>query len=130
MKSEIENLVENIRGNKNFKNAECKNYFKVEKVGRKHSANWNQTDSIPNFNQKYSDPIHIDTNHTNSNQTIPSDSKNIGSIHDSSDICAIEKILALLVHSTVPAPQIFLYGLQVTPRHHHMAHHKKAWQLK
>ena len=75
--------------------------FEVEKVGRKNSINWNHTDSIVNWNRKYSDSIHVDPNHTNWNQPIPSDSTNIRSIHDSADIRAIEKILASSVHSPV-----------------------------
>ena len=57
-------------------------------------VNWNHTDSILNWNQKDSDSINIDTNHTESNQPILADSKNIRSIHDSDDINAIENILA------------------------------------
>ena len=54
-------------------------------------------------------------NHTNSIQTIPADSINIGSIHDSSDIRAIEYILTLPVHSLVPASPIFFYGSASNP---------------
>ena len=36
--------------------------------------------------------------------------KNIGSIHDSDDICAIEKILASPVHSPIHASRIFTYA--------------------
>ena len=43
-------------------------------------------------------------------QPIPYDSTNIESIHDSANICAIEKILTSTVHSTVPTLPIFLYG--------------------
>ena len=49
------------------------------------------------WNHKYFDWIHIDPDHTDSNQPIPDDLKNTGSIHDLADICAIEKILTSLV---------------------------------
>ena len=62
--NEIENLVENIRSNNISKNTECKSNFEVEKVGQKHSVNWNHTDLIINWNKKYSNPIHVDPNHT------------------------------------------------------------------
>ena len=48
IKSESEILVENIRDNKIFKNAERENNFEIEKVGRKNSVNWNHTNSILN----------------------------------------------------------------------------------
>ena len=73
MKSEIENLVENPRGNKNFKNDERKNNFEVEKVGRINSVNCNHTNSIIHWNQKCSNAIHVDPNTTNLNQPIPDD---------------------------------------------------------
>ena len=41
--------------------------IEVEKVGRKNSVIWNHKDS---------DSIHVDPNHTKSNQTIPDDKKN------------------------------------------------------
>ena len=44
-------------------------------------------------NQKESNSIHVDLNHTDSNQPITYDSTKIGSIHDLAHICAIEKIL-------------------------------------
>ena len=109
IKYEDENLVENLRDNKNFKNAERKKSSKVEKVGRKNSVNWNHTNSILNWNKKYSKLIHIDTNHTDSIQPILDNLTNTVSIHDSANILAIENILALLVHSLVPASPIFLY---------------------
>ena len=70
--------MENLRGNNIFKNAERKNNSEVEKVGRKNLVNWNCTNSIINWNQKYSDSIHVYPNHTG-----------IGSIHDSANIRAI-----------------------------------------
>ena len=64
--------------------------------------------------------IHVDPNHTNSDQPIPADSTNIESIHDSADIHAIENILKLLVKlvhtpTPVPASPIFLYGRASDP---------------
>ena len=112
--------MENLRGNKSFKNAEHKNNFKVGKVGREKSLNWNHIDSILDWNQKYSDSINIDPNHTDSNQPIPDDSTNIGSVHGSADVCAIENILASRVHSPVHASPIFTYGSAIeslTPLH-------------
>ena len=47
-----------------FRNAERENNFEAEKFGRKKSIIWNH---------KYSKPIHVGTNHTNFNQTIPDD---------------------------------------------------------
>ena len=72
---------------------------------------------------------------TNPNQPIPVDSKNIGSIHDSADICAIQKILTLTVHFVhtpppVPASTIFCMGERVTPRHHPTTHQQKEWHIK
>ena len=99
-------------------------------------VNWNNTDSILNWNQKYSDSIHVDlnhtylnqiwnhkdydfinvdTNHTNLNETIVSDLTNIRSIHVLVNISAIEKILTQQVHSPVPASLIFLYGRESDP---------------
>ena len=63
-KIEIENLV----GNNIFENAEHKNNFEVEKVGRKNSVIWNH---------KYSHLIHFDPNNTYLNQPIPYDLTNI-----------------------------------------------------
>ena len=65
--------------------------------------------------------IHVDPNHTNSNQAIPSDLTNIGSIHDSADIRAIENTLSSPVNlvytpSPVPASPIFTYGTVCDPR--------------
>ena len=57
-----------------------KNIISKLPVGRKHSVNWNHTDSIINWNQKYTDSVHIDPNHTDSNQPIPDGLTNIGSI--------------------------------------------------
>ena len=97
------NLVGKLRENKVFKNAERENNSNVENFGRKNSINWNHTDSILNLNQKYSDSINVDLNNTNLNQPIPADLASIGSIHDSDNICAIEKILASPVHSPIHA---------------------------
>ena len=110
MKSESENLVENIRGYKNFKSADRKNKIEVDKFGRKNSVNWNHTDLIINYNKKYSDSIHVGPCHTDSNQPIPADSTNIGSIHGSADIRAIGVILASPIYPLVPASPIFTYG--------------------
>ena len=68
---------ENLKGNKFFKNYERKNIFEVEKVGRESSVFWNNKDS---------ESICADPNHTKSNQAIPADSTNIRSIHDSANI--------------------------------------------
>ena len=89
-----------------------KNDFEVEKVGRKNSVIWNHKDSKS---------IHVDPNHTKSNQSIQDNLTNIVSISDSSDICAIEKILSLLVHWVhtpylVPTTGIFTYGTASDPR--------------
>ena len=112
---------ENLRGNKSFEYAERKNISKVEKVGHRNSVilnhkysdsihlDPNHTDLILNLNHKYSDSIHVDTNQTDLNKPIPANLKNIGSIHDSDDICAIEKILTSPVHSPVPTSPIFWY---------------------
>ena len=70
----------NLGGNKKIENAEHKNNFEVEKVGRKSSEIWNY---------KYSESIHVDPDDTNSNQPIPDDLTNIRSIHESVDIHAI-----------------------------------------
>ena len=99
-------VSENLGGNKIFENDERKNNFEVERVWCKNSVMWNQ---------KYSNSIHIDPNKPNSNQPIPSDLINIGSIHDSDDIIATEKISSSPVHlvqtpSPVPASLIFTYG--------------------
>ena len=115
MESEIENLVGNLRGNKIFKNSERKNNSEFEKVGRQTSVNGNHTDLIINWNQKYCKLIHVDLNHTKSIQPIPATLKKIGSIHDSANICAIEKILASPVHSPVPDSPIILYGSTSDP---------------
>ena len=83
------------------------------KIGR--VINWNHTDSILNWNQHYSDFIHADPNHINSNQPIPSYLTNIGSIHDSDYTWAREKILASPVNSRVHASPIFTYGSASEP---------------
>ena len=107
MKSESENLVENHRGNEVFKYAERENNFNIKNFGRKNSVNWNHTNLVLNWNQKYSESIHVDPNHTNLNQPIPVDLKNIGSIHDSANILTIEKILTSPVHSPVHNSPMF-----------------------
>ena len=84
----------------------------VEKVGHGNSVNWNHTDLSLNWNQNYYDSINIDPKHTTSNQPILANLKNIGSIHDSSDICAIEGILSLpvhLVHKSPPVPDLPIF---------------------
>ena len=58
---------ENLGGKKKFKNGERKNNFEVDKVRRKKYVIWNHKDS---------DLIHVDPNHTNSNQPIPDNSTN------------------------------------------------------
>ena len=88
----------------------CKDHFNVEKVGREKSINLNHSNLIINLNQKYSESIQFDTNHTDLNQPIPADLTYIISIHDSDYIHAIHKILASPVHSPVHASLIFTYG--------------------
>ena len=107
--------MENLRDNTIFKNDEHENNINVENFGRKNSINWNHNNSILNFNQKYSDLIPIDPNHTNSNQLIPYNLKNIGSIHYSDNIRTIEKILASPLHSMVHTSRIFTYGSASDP---------------
>ena len=107
--------MENLKYNTIKKNAECENNFNVEKFGRKNSVNWNHTNSILNWNKKYFDLIHVDQNHTKANQPVPDGSINTGSIHDSANMRAIEKILASPVHSLVPASPILLYGSTSDP---------------
>ena len=62
----VKSGVENLGGNKSFKNSEQENNFEVEKVGCKNSEI---------FNQKDSDLIHIDPNHTDLNQLVTENSK-------------------------------------------------------
>ena len=118
----IKSETGNLRGNKNFENTERESNFKVEKVGCKNSVIWDHNDSnsihgdtnhnnsIINWNHKDSELIHVDPNHTNSNQPIPANLTDIGSIHDSADICSIENILTSPVHYPVPTPPICFYG--------------------
>ena len=61
--------IKNLRGNKILENAERENNFKVEKVRRKNSVIWDH---------KYSDLIHVDPNHIESDQPVPKNSTNIG----------------------------------------------------
>ena len=101
----------NLGANKIFENAERKNNFEVEKVERKNSVIWNK---------KYFDSVHVDLNHTNSNQPITADSTNIGSMNDSADIHVIEKIFSspvylLHIPYLVPTPTIFTYGTASDP---------------
>ena len=56
-----------------------KNYFEVEKIGRKNSVIWNNKDS---------NSIHVDSNHPNLKQPIPENLTHIISINDSADICS------------------------------------------
>ena len=106
----MKNLVENFRGNNIFKNSERKNNSEVGNFGCKNSVHWNHTNLILNWNQKYSDLIHVDPNHTDLNQPITADLSNIGSIHDSDSIISIEKNLESPVHYPVHASPIFTYG--------------------
>ena len=101
-----------------------RNNFQVKTFGHKNDVIWNYKDS---------ESIHVNLNHAELNQLIPYNSTNIGSINDSENIHAIEKMLlwsrklkdttahaspkrtnthALPVHllhtpSPVPAPQSF-----------------------
>ena len=116
IKSESKNLFEKLRGNNIFKNVQHENNFKVENVGCKNSVNWNHIESILYWNQEYSNSIHIDPNHTDSNQLNADNSTNIGSIHDSDHICAIEKILASPVHSLIHTSSMFTCGSSSDPQ--------------
>ena len=102
---------ENLGGNKTFENVDRENNLEVGKVGRKIYVIWNHKDS---------ESIHFDPNHTNSNQRIPDNLTNIGSINDSAYICVIENMFSSpvqLVHAPylVPAPPIFTYGIASDP---------------
>ena len=59
--------------------------------------------------------IHVDLDHTKSNQPIPSNSTNIVSIHDSYDIREIENVLAYPVNSVIHASPIFTNGSESDP---------------
>ena len=65
-------MTDNLGGEKSFENADLESKLEVEKVGRKNSVIWNH---------KYSESIHVDPNHTDSNKPITDDSTNIGSIN-------------------------------------------------
>ena len=104
-----------------MKSAERKHNFKAEIVGRKNSVNWNHTELILNCNQSNSDLIHVDPNHTDSNQTIQSDSTNIRSIHDSYNIFAMEKILHRRHILQYTLHRYLLMGMQVTLWHHKLS---------
>ena len=94
---------ENLGGNNIFENSEWENNFEVEKIVRKNSVI---------LNHKYSDSIHIDPDYADTNQLIPDDSTNTGSINNSDEIFAIENMLS----SRVPAPQTFFtYGTSSDP---------------
>ena len=80
-----------------FENADRENNFEVEKVGLNNSVIWNHWDS-------YS--ILVDLNQTNSDQPIPANLKNIGSIHDTDDMCAIENILKPSLHLVHTPPLV------------------------
>ena len=82
---------------------------------RIHNLIWNHTNLIINWNKKDYDSTYVDPNHTNSNQSIPDDLTNIGSINDSEHICEIYKILTSPVHSPIHASQIFNYGSASDP---------------
>ena len=110
MKNETGNIVGNLRHKIIFKISEHKTNFSIEKFGRGNSVNWNYTDLILNWSQKYSESIYLHPDHNKSNQPIPYDLTNIGSIHHSDNIFEIENILAPPVHSPVHAPPIFNYG--------------------
>ena len=102
---------ENLGGNKIFENAEHENNFLSWKVGRDNS--------VIQYH-KYYESIQVYPNHSNSNEPIPENSTNIGSIHYSYRICAIEKMLSLPMHlvhtpSLVPASPIFTYETAIDP---------------
>ena len=59
--------VENLKGNKRFKNSKRESNFEVENFGRKHSVNWNPTDLI-----------HVNPNRTKFIQPIPDGLLTIG----------------------------------------------------
>ena len=64
MKSKTRNLVEKLRDNKIIKNAEHKYNFEVENFGHSNCVNFNHTNLVQDWNQKYSDLIHIDPKQT------------------------------------------------------------------
>ena len=130
MKIKTENLVENIRGNKSFKNDERGNISEVEKVEHKNSVNWNHTELILDKNKNsltQSTLIQITMTRFNPFQTI----------QQTSYQSIIQKILMqykiywnyryilyYLLH------QYFHMGVQVTLCHNHMTHQKKSRHLK
>ena len=75
----------------------------------KETKHKNHTNSILNWSQKDTDFIYVDPNYTDLNQHILDDSTNIGSIHYSANIGAIEKILESPVHFLVHASPIYTY---------------------
>ena len=94
--------MENLQGKK-IKNAERENIFGVEKFDAK--KNWNHTDPI---------------------QPITFDSTNVGSIHDSANIRAIEKYWHHWYILQYPLPNYFCMGMQVILHQHRMTHQQKA----
>ena len=87
---------ENSGGNNGFKNADCKNNYEVEKVGRKNSVILNHVD-FNHINTNSNNSNHADSNHANLDQFIQADST---TIHDSADSCALNKILSWYGEST------------------------------
>ena len=75
----------NLGGNNIFENTEQENNFGFEKAGRKNSVFVHHKDS---------NSICVDPNHADSDQLVPANLKNIGSITYSADICAIEMMLS------------------------------------
>ena len=73
------------------------------KIRRENSVIWNHI---------YSDSIHVNPKHNKSNQLVPDNSTNIGTINNLSDIHEIEKMLS----SPIPTPQTFFnYGRSSDP---------------
>ena len=70
MESESENIIENLRGNNIFTNAERESNLKL-KSRAQNFVNWNHTGSILNWNQKDSESIHVDPNATDLSQLNP-----------------------------------------------------------
>ena len=73
-------------GDRTFKNTGLENNFEVEYFGRENSVVLNHVYS----NHINTNSRHLDSNHLDLNQLIPTNLANIGSINDSSKVCAIQ----------------------------------------
>ena len=99
-------------GNRIFKNAELAHYFAVENVGSKNSVISNHVDS----NHISTESNHVDLNNEKWNQLIPTNSINIGSINDSSNICELHRLFSWDMDSTDAAGSNFSRGHLLTYR--------------